>query len=197
MKKLTFVLVAILGCWSGWSEGLMAETVDSPFDPHLQYSADLVSSNGQGIKMQELYSDGGKVRLETTADGATTVTIVRPDLQKFYFVVMAKKVVVDVPYAPNEFKNQVLAATGAHGTYQVVGPEATEGVSCIKYKGTAGDGATYFVWVDAVTKAPVKLARVDGTFAVVWKNFKVGAQNAALFEPPTDYQTITPPAVGH
>jgi len=148
---------------------------------------------GEQMQMQELYCDNGKVRLETTAGGKTTVRVIRPDQQKFYFLVLNQKIVVEVPYAPDEFKNQILAVTGAHGKYQLVGPELTEGVNCLKYKGTAGaDKKAYFVWVDAGTKAPVKIVAADGSFGMVWKNYKAGVQDAALFEVPADFKAVQP-----
>jgi len=195
MKKHFFIWSLILGCGLLVKSTLFAQGLDSPFDPHLQYSADVVFATEQGgMKMQELYSDNGKVRLEMVVNGKPMATIIRPDLQKFYHVAVVQKVVLDLPYAPDQFKNQVLAVTGAHGKYETVGPEVMESVNCIKYKGTAGaDKKAFFVWIDAATKAPVRMAAQDGSFIMTWKNYKAGPQDAALFNPPADYKVIVPP----
>jgi len=195
MKTLFRFWILVLFFAASHGASLWAEDLDSPFDPHLQYSADVVTLTnlGERIQMQELYSDNGKVRLEMTDGGKTTARVIRPDLQKFYFLVVNQKIAVEVPYNPDEFKNQVFAVTGAHGKYQLVGPEVMEEVKCLKYKGTAGpDKKGYFAWVDAATKAPVKIIAVDGSFGMVWKNFKAGPQDAALFEVPADFKAVDP-----
>jgi hypothetical protein len=194
MKKHFLIWSLLLGCGVLSPSRLFAQDLDSPFDPHLQYSADIVFATDQGMNMQELYCDNGKVRLEMTEEGRSMATIIRPDEQKFYHMLIAQKVVLDLPYKPDEFRNQIFAVAGAHGQYQLVGAEETEGVNCMKYKGTAGpDKRAYFIWIDAATKAPVKLAAQDGSFTMVWKNFKAGPQDPSLFTPPADYKVITPP----
>jgi len=193
MKKIFLFCALVLVGSTLDGRVLWAQTIESPFDPHLQYSADVVITTEAGLKMHELYSDNGKVRLETNATGNSVARLLRPDLQKFYFLVMKQKAVVELPYAPDEFRNEILVVAGAHGQFQEVGPDRMEGVNCIKYKGTAGaDRKAYLVWVDAATKAPVKIMAEDGTFSMVWRNYKSGPQAASLFEPPADFKPMAP-----
>jgi hypothetical protein len=193
MKKiLSFLILGLLA-----THAAKAGDMTSPFDMHQQYSADVVIHTEDAMKMFEVYFDNGKARLERNDEGKLTATIVRPDQQKFYYLNMNTKAALDLPYAADQFRNQIFVITGAPGNYQLVGPETTEGIACLKYKGTgAVDKKAYTAWVDATTKAPVKIVADDATFGMVWKNYKPGPQTAALFELPPDFKVISPPGQG-
>src|SRR5260221_10056808 len=103
--------------------------------------------------------------------------------------------VMTMPYDPEKYK-QMATASGPQGKFEAVGPDTVEGVACTKYKITSDkDSKVSFMWVDAATKAPVKMASEDGSFTLLWKNYKAGPQDAALFEPPADYKMMTMPAM--
>jgi hypothetical protein len=197
MNPSRLFLLIVAGCWLLHSKSLFAQDLDfaSPFGPTLQFSADVVIMTKDGTTMtQKMYCDTGKVRTEINEHGMQVISIERPDLKKIYSVMVAQKMVMEMPFDPSRFKNQTAAASGQHGKYEPVGPDVVEGVACTKYRGMAAkDDKVFFFWVDAATKAPVKMASEDGSFTMLWKNYKAGPQDAALFEPPAGYQVVHMP----
>jgi hypothetical protein len=88
---------------------------------------------------------------------------------------------------------QLPSTTFNDSKFETVGPDTIDGVACTKYKMTTKDNKVLFWWVNMATKAPVKVTSDDGSFTILWKNYKAGPQDAALFEPPTDYQVMAMP----
>jgi len=197
MNSIRLVLAIVAGCCLLRPEPLIAQGLDfiSPFGS-LQFSADVVITTKNGMTMtQKMYCDAGKVRTEMSMQGMQTISIERPDLKKIYNVMVAQKMVMEVPFDPSQFKSQPGDASGEHGKYEPVGPDTVDGEACTKYRGMAAKSdKVFFYWVAAATKAPVKLATDDGSFTMIWKNYKPGPQDAALFEPPADYQKMTTPS---
>jgi len=184
------------GCGLLRAQSPVSGDVSSPFSPAPQFSADIVVTTDKGQNItQKMYSDGGKMRSEMSMNGMQMVTIVRPDLQKLYQVMVAQKMVMVMPYDPSKFKKQMAAAAGPEGKFDLIGPDTVEGVACTKYKVTSGDNKVFFLWIDAASKAPVRMTAEDSSVTILWKNYKVGPQDAALFEPPAGYQVMAMPSM--
>ncbi len=192
-SRLVFAVVA--GCCLLRPEPLPAQ--EAPFGWGKSFSADMVITTAKGRTItSKMYSDGGKMRTEMSMNGMQMATIVRPDLQKVYQVMVTQKMVMEIPYDPNKFKNSMAAASGPKGKFELIGPEMAEGVACIKYKVTSDESTKVnFLWIDAAAKSPVKMASEDGSFIILWKNYKAGPQDASLFEPPADYKVMTMPVM--
>jgi hypothetical protein len=191
--RLVFVIVA--GCCLLRPAPLPAEDTPPPFAFAKQYSADVVNTNKKGHTIEsKMYVDSGKLRSDANANGMSMSLIVRPDLKKIYSVMVAQKMVMQIPIDPEKYK-KAMGPFGPEGKFEWVGSETVDGVACTKYKGTSGEGKVCFLWVDAAKQIPVKLAAEDGSYTVQWKNYKVGPQDAALFEPPADYKVMTMPAM--
>lgn len=186
------LLVLTLGCCLAFTHSLVADNTMSPLAANKQFSADQVVTAGGTTMTSKVFSDNGKMRTEMTTSGMQMVSIVRPDLQKVYSVMVAQKMVMEMPYDPGKYSQQI-ASAGSDGKFEAIGPEAIEGVACTKYKITSKDNKISFMWVDAANKTPVKLAAEDNSYTVLWKNYKVGPQAASLFEPPADYQVMQMP----
>jgi len=140
------------------------------------------------------YVDGDKMRNDTTMNGMAISMIVRKDQQKVYSVMAAQKMIMEMPYDPGKFLGQDAASVGTEGKFELVGPETMGGIPCTKYKVTSEKAKqVYFMWLDMQNKVPVAMMAADGTFTVNWKNYKVGPQDPALFEPPAGYQIVPVP----
>jgi outer membrane lipoprotein-sorting protein len=185
-------LILTLGCCFLFSKSLTADNTLPPFAMNKQFSAEQVVTSGSTTMTNKIFSDNGKIRTEMNTNGMQMVSIVRPDLQKVYSVMVAQKMVMEMPYDPNKFGQQMTGA-GTDGKFESVGPDTVDGVACTKYKITSKDNKVSFMWVDAANKTPVKLAAEDNSYSVLWKNYKVGPQDASLFEPPSDYQVMKMP----
>jgi Domain of unknown function (DUF4412) len=194
MNPSRLVLAIVAGCCLLRPSPLAAQDAAPPFVMEKQYSADMVISTGKGQDLtQKIYNDDGKLRTEITTHGMQIVGIIRPDLKKIYSVMVAQKMVMEVPYDAEKYKKQLAAASGPEGKFEVIGPDAVDGVACTKYKVTGQDNKVLFFWVNTATKTPVKMMAEDGSFTLFWKNYKPGPQDPSLFEPPADYQVITMP----
>jgi hypothetical protein len=192
LHRLVFAIV-IAGYGLLRPEPLAADDLGSPFAANTQYSADMVITTGQGQTItQKIYSDTGKVRTEMNASGMQMVSIVRPDLKKVFTVMESQKMVMEMPFDPAAYKGPVGASTAPQGKFDLVGPDTVEGTTCTKYKMTGSDGKIFFYWV-AADKTPAKMMAEDNSVTILWKNYKVGPQEASLFVPPADYRTMAMP----
>jgi len=195
MNSRRLFLVVAGGCL-GWLSFVHADDAAPPFALAKSYSADMIITSAEGKGMtNKIYTDSGKIRTEINTGGMQVISIIRPDQQKIYSVMVAQKMVMEMPYDQEKFKKQVAAASGPEGKFELVGPDPVDGVACTKYKVTSTDGKITFYWIDADKKNPVKMAAADGSFTIQWKNYQTGPQDAALFEPPADYQKMTMPSL--
>jgi hypothetical protein len=193
-SRLVFAIVA--GCCLLSPSPLAAQDGAPPFVMEKQYSADITITMKDGTVIpSKNYVDGDKMRSDMTMNGMAMAAIVRKDKQKIYQVIVPQKMIVEMPYDPDKFAGSA-ASFGPEGKFELIGPETVVGVACTKYKVTSvKEKQVYYVWLDMGHKVPIQMAAADGAFTVTWKNYKVGPQAAALFEPPADYQTMAMPSI--
>ena len=189
MNLSRLFLLAVAGCCLMHPASLPAQ--DALGNQASFYSADMVITGKGQNTTQKIYTDNGKIRTETTLQGLQVVTIIRPDLQKVYQMLLPQKMLVEIPYDPNKYKTQTAAASGPQGKFELIGTEPVAGDPCKKYKVTSDRGKIILFWVDAATQAPVKMMAQDNSFTILWKNYEAGPQDASLFAPPTDYKVVT------
>jgi hypothetical protein len=196
MNLTRLVLFIVAGCCLVPNPFARAQApAAAPFTPDKQYSAEqVISANGMTMTTK-VFVDNGKVRSETNANGMNVVAIMRPDQKKMYSIMPVQKMVMEMPLNDTQVKKMAAATGSGDAKFTLVGPDTVDGAVCMKYKMTLPDDSKgMFWWVNAATKTPVKAAAEDGTFTMTWKNYKVGPQDAALFEPPADYQVMQMPA---
>ena len=165
-----------------------------PWTPPKQFSAEQIITAGGGVHDAKTYRDGGKVRMEMDAAGMQVVSIIRADQGKMYSVMPAQKMVMVMPLNPAT-QQKMTEASGDDSKFELVGPDTLDGVPCVKYKSTASNGTVLFWWINPTDKTPVKMASADGSISAIYKNYKIGPQDAALFEPPADYKTMEMPSM--
>ena len=155
------------------------------------YSADEVATDSHGgAHPGHMIASDGKMRLQMTSpQGMDMSVLVRPDQQKVYLVMDAQKMAMALPLNPERYA-AVMAALGTTGAaFDKIGPDTVDGVACTKYKVTDKDGKSIFAW-GLADGTPVKIAALDGSYSMTWKNYKAGPQPAALFEIPADYNVM-------
>ncbi len=193
MNPSRLFLLVVAGCCLFSPRLLLAQA--PPFTPDKQYSADEVITTKDGTSVTvKAYMDNGKMRNEMNTHGMNVVSIIRPDEKKMYSVMPAQKMVMEMPLDPEKMKAKMPSTSGDDGKFELVGPDMVDGAACTKYKMTSKDNKVFFWWVKDATKAPVKMTSDDGSFTIVWKNYKAGPQDAALFEPPAGYQVMNMPS---
>jgi len=195
LSRLAFALVA--GCCLLSPTIVPAEDGAPPFAMDKQFSADLTITTKEGMVIQtKTHVDGDKMRSDVTMNGVDMATIVRKDKLKIYQVMISQKMIMEMPFDPEKFKGQSATAFGLDGKFELIGPDAVDGVACTKYKVTSDKTKqVYYYWLDMTRKIPVQMAATDGSFTAKWKNYKAGPQDAALFEPPTGYQVVSMPGL--
>jgi len=159
-----------------------------------QYSAtELITTGGLAPVESQIYVDKGKIRMELPSASGKVVAIIRPDMQTVYWVIVARKQLLMLPFDPERIKKQVPPMTAIQGRSEPLGLDTVLGVLCKKCRLTNESGRTFLLWTDATQDTPVKISAEDGTYTLVWKNYQAGPQNAGLFAPPDDYQDVEMP----
>lgn len=144
------------------------------------YSLETVTTAAGTTSAMKMFVDGDKQRMDINAGGMDMSTIIRKDKKVSYSLMHAQKMVMENPLqdAPAG-----AAQTGPEPTWEKVGSATVNGVACTEYKVTTGaDVAHYFLNGDNFL---VRMATANMTMD--YKNFKAGAQDAALFEIPAGY----------
>jgi hypothetical protein len=202
MKRLIsagfLTLVSILPAFSAQAE----ETKDNPLaNAPTQYSCDLVLSRKAGPPMtMHIYVDGNKRRTERDGAGGNIV-ILRGDLNKRYILTPASKTYLEGALDPRMLESPADWAKRMNIVHEKVGTEDVNGETCDKYSYTSGAptpatqnkpampamrSMTGFIWIGQTSHMLVKSENAGST--AEWKNIKVGAPDASLFELPADYK---------
>lgn len=153
------------------------------------FSADVVSSSPAGTFTGKIYVDNDKVRMELPM----AVTITRMDTKTAYTLMPAQRMYMEQKFDPAQ-----AAATREKLQGEIertlIGTDTVDGSPAKKYKVSyESDGmkASVYQWMRDGLEIPVKTAAVDGSWAIEYKNLKVGTQDAGLFEIPSDYQKFS------
>jgi hypothetical protein len=128
----------------------------------------------------KVYVDSGKIRTDIDAHGMSMSSIILPEEKKMYTVMQQQKMVMEMPLSDAKAKQAAAAAGGGGAKFELVGPDNSTKV--------------FFWWINPATHTPVKMAADDGSVTMAWKNYKTGAQDPSLFQPPAGYQVMQMPA---
>jgi hypothetical protein len=155
------------------------------------YSSDEVATDAHGgTHPGHMIASDGKMRMQVTGPQGMNMTIlVRPDQQKVYLVMDAQKMAMQLPLNPKRYAAVMAVLDTSGGAFEKIGPDTVDGVGCTKYKVTDKDGKSLFAW-GLPDGTPVKIAGLDGSYSMIWKNYKAGPQPAALFDIPADYNIM-------
>lgn len=155
-----------------------------------EFSADMESRVGKETTSAKIYVSGPKVRMEM----AEMTMIILNDKKISLMVMPAEKMYMEHPIdtqrAPKVEKN-------FDGEIERVsmGKETVNGQDTEKFKVTYlenGKTVSAYQWLKDQT-IPVRIEAVDGSWSMDYKNLKIGAQPADLFEPPAGYAKMGMP----
>ncbi len=155
--------------------------------PITQYSALITTTQAKESTTAKFHFDSGKIRVESKIKGTDTVSIVRPDISKFYSVLPDKKTYIEVAITAQDV--EMMAPYTEKTKFTGIGTEKLSGIECDKYQIESG-GLPMFLWVNQKTQEPVLMQTEDGSIKTEWKDVKPGAQAANLFEPPAGFEKI-------
>lgn len=161
-----------------------------------EFSADVVTkTKGQTINSKMNYG-GDKWRLETTAGGKKTISIVRSDKKVVWMVMPEQRLYLEQKMQP-EHQRGMTAKQNGEVSRKKIGRESVNGIAADKYEVTYKNGRKtekMHQWISD-DKWPVKSAAVDGSWSTEFKNVSKGDQPDVLFSVPAGYNKMSLPSL--
>jgi hypothetical protein len=190
--RLTGLLLLTLGCFPASAQ---------------QFSADMVRLKPVGSPVSRVFVSGDRMRFEVTGQPQDRASVVLLDLKleagfivlnenKSYMPLASGTKSAAMPFFhPADPDNACPAwekAVAKPGSCTKVGAESVQGRDTVKYKGTAANGDTGYIWVDRELNFVIKWQGENG--AVEFQKIAEGPQPPTLFEIPKGYDKIDPQA---
>ncbi|MBI5598242.1 MAG: DUF4412 domain-containing protein [Deltaproteobacteria bacterium] len=173
---LTATVVVILFCGAAFA---------------VDFSADMVSTTKkQGVFRGKIAVAGEKARME--AEGAISIT--RMDKKVVWVLMPAEKMYMEQPLRPENVVPSGEDKMQGEVERKSLGTETVEGEAARKYRVTykaGGKKEEVFLWAAVRHGLPLKIAAIDGSWVVEYKNIKTGQQPDKLFEIPAGYKKFS------
>lgn len=161
----------------------------------MEFSADIVSSSQGHTATSKIFVKDQKSRMEPK--GQPTYSIMRGDKQVVWMVMPDQKSYMEMKPNPGQ-QPRTEEKVGGEVSRKLIGSETVDGHPAQKYEVTyseSGKTEKMYQWMATDIKFPVKMAAVDGSWTVEYKNIKMAAQPDTLFEVPSDYKKMAMPAM--
>jgi outer membrane lipoprotein-sorting protein len=186
MRKPVLVIASIL---------VSALFVTSGFA--LEFSSDMVMTSQGQVHTSKIYMKDQKSRTESEIQ--PSYNIMRMDKNVMWMVMPDQKTYMEMKYDPSKAPKTGERLQG-EASRKLIGSERIDGHPTQKYEITYAErGKTdrMHQWVATDINFPVKMAAVDGSWTVEYKNIKMGTQPDTLFEVPSGYQKVAMPGPGN
>jgi hypothetical protein len=170
------LLVISFFAWLSWAE---------------DFSADMIVTSGSNVSEGKIFVAKDKVRIE--APGSVLIT--RMDTRLTWVLMPEQKMYLEQPFNP---KDMIGASDKIPGEVErkLIGPDTVDGKAANKYRvvyvDTEGGGQSVVLqWITTDSNIPVKTVAEDESWAMEYRNVKMGAQGGSLFEIPSGYQKFS------
>lgn len=200
--KIDQILLAtgalVLGGTMAW-----AAERERPVQAQAQYSANSVTETETVTINEKVYAAPGKIRREQDLGSHTQVSIVRMDKGVMWVLMPDERMYMEMSMQQAQAQDPGVDLSGYQMEKTEVGQETVNGHQATKYKiiMTNADGTKLggFQWVvnpgiqiklDAISKDGDTKERIKMELT----NLTIGTQDAALFEIPKGYSTMTMPS---
>jgi hypothetical protein len=188
---IPFVIIASLFVAS-------AAQAAGPLDLSVEYSADVLVGTGDQARPGKLWRTPQALRLETTEGGRPQTVIVRVDRNVALMLVPEMRMAIETDLSGLSL-TQALLGSGDKLKTTRLGPETVEGTRTTRWQvETADPKAGWFrgfVW--STERGVVMKIEGEGEHRgrrgyvhLLFRNVKIGTQDAALFEPPADFRRL-------
>lgn len=160
-------------------------------------SASVVHKAAGKTTSSRMFISSGKFRMESE-EMAGSYMIVRRDLKKVWMVMAQNKSYIEMPEGKESETPLPDEKMKGEVSRKELGKETVDGHPAVKYEITAkvGDKTTTFhQWMATDISFPVKMAAVDGSWTVEYRDIKIGPQADSLFEIPAGFQKMDMPAM--
>ncbi len=182
----------VRGLWTGLL-GVVASFGILTSASAAQFSADMISEvQGQVVQSKIAVKD-----LKSRVEMPQAIVIQRGDLGVSWMIMANQGMYMEQPLDP-----KILAQVEKNVEGEVervpLGRENVNGQSTEKFKVTyfyQGMKQSMFQWIGP-KEIPIKVAALDGTWSVEYRNVKTGGVSDALFEVPAGYRKFQMPSMG-
>jgi len=158
----------------------------------LDFSSDIVSTSKAGKVAGKIFVTQDKIRTEMA--GASS--IVRMDKKVAWIIMPGQNMYMEQPIDPAMVASSASEKMPGEIERKMLGSEQVDGRPANKYRITYesnGIRQSILQWSDTATSFPVKVSAEDGSWAMEYKNLKIGAPDPSLFEIPEGYSKMSMP----
>ena len=177
MRKLFFAVVGISLCALLSAQALA-----------IDLSSDMVATANGQKHASRIYVQGAKVRVESGQQAG--YSIVRPDRNVVWMVMPEMKSYMEMRLDPSKQPRTGEKVQG-EVSRKLLGSETVDGHPTQKYEVAYKDRETnqkMYQWMATDINFPVKMAAIDGSWTIEYRNIKMVAQPDSLFEVPAGFQ---------
>ena len=183
MALVAFLFVA--GCGKEKKAEGKADKAPAKAAMAQELSATMVSTAEGRTMTMKMYMKPNKYR--TDSDQAGSSTIVRRDLNKAWMILRPQKAYMEMAGATEEQVKMAEEKVKGEMSRKEVGKETVDGHPSIKYEVTAkvdNNVVKTYQWWATDINFPVETAAMDGSWAMEYRDIKIGSQPDSLFEVP-------------
>lgn len=160
-----------------------------------ELSATIVTKSKDQTMSMKIYMKPNKFRTDNETAG--TSTIVRKDLKKVWTIMTAQKTYMEIE-GMNDNKQMAEEKVKGEVSRKEVGSETVNGHPTTKYEVTTkidDKVMQVYQWWATDINFPVKMAAVDGSWSMEYRDINIGSQPDSLFEVPSGYKKMTIPGM--
>ncbi len=162
----------------------------------IEFSSDMVMTSKGQTNTSKVWAKEKKFRMESA--GQQGYTIMRGDKNLVWIVMPEQKAYMETRSDPSKQPRTEDKVKG-EVSRKLIGSEAANGHPANKYEVTYTEGGKterMYQWMATDINFPVRMAAVDGSWVLDYKNIKIGSQADSLFEVPAGYQKMGMPGMG-
>jgi hypothetical protein len=162
----------------------------------LEFSSDMVMTSKGQTNTSKVWAKENKFRMES--GGQQGYTIMRGDKNVVWMVMPEQKAYMETKSDPSKQPRTEDKVKG-EVSRKLIGSEAANGHPANKYEVTYTEGGKterMYQWMATDINFPVRMAAVDGSWMLDYKNIKIGPQADSLFEVPSGFQKMGMPGLG-
>lgn len=165
-----------------------------------EYSADVVSSSSQGTYTSKWYVKPQKQRMESSAEGTTTITIMRLDKKVIWILMPDQHIYMETPLKDKKDIVEELNDPGVRTEKTFLGNETVDGhptkkYHIVTYRGKTKESSGTLWEATDLKNFPIQYKDDDTKSTTTWKNIKFGKINDSLFEIPSGYSLMQVPSM--
>jgi outer membrane lipoprotein-sorting protein len=161
-----------------------------------EFSATMIAKSGGQETQGKIFVKGNMVRNEMNAGGETQISIIRPDKKIMWLIMPAEKSYMEMPLNPQASRQMMIKQPEQQVDMKLLGKETVNGYETEKYETSVkhrGQAVKEYIWLSKKLGMPIKVAAVDGSHSMEYRDIKEGGVSEALFQPPQGYQKLQMP----